>query len=263
LVPTVGQRFVTLIKGKKMTNNKEWKNLCRVGAIAALFAAILFRRNIGAEVSLFTGVEGIPSTVIDWFLLLDAKPFIGLSFLAAFDLINGLLVGVVFLGLGAALWQRSRSRVVLALSSGLMGIAISLSSNISLTMVSLTHQFTGAASEAQKNALISAGQSLLAANSPMGGFPNTGTFISYLLISLAGLIFASLLLPTNRFSGVIGLIAAGCDLIYCLTIPFTPALQTLLMASGGAFWMIWHILAAKFLLDYAKIEQQTSLRPVN
>jgi hypothetical protein len=140
-----------------MTNNKEWKNLCRVGAIAALFAAILFR------------VEGIPSTVIDWFLLLDAKPFIGLSFLAAFDLINGLLVGVVFLGLGAALWQRSRSRVVLALSSGLMGIAISLSSNISLTMVSLTHQFTGAASEAQKNALISAGQSLLAANSPMGG----------------------------------------------------------------------------------------------
>jgi hypothetical protein len=117
--------------------------------------------------------------------------------LAAFDLINGLLVGVVFLGLGAALWQRSRSRVVLALSSGLLGIAISLSSNISLTMVSLTHQFTGAASEAQKNALISAGQSLLAANNPMGGFPNTGTFISYLLISLTGLIFASLLLPNK------------------------------------------------------------------
>ena len=37
-----------------------WRTLYKIGGIAALLAAVLFRRNIGAEVSLFTGVEAIP-----------------------------------------------------------------------------------------------------------------------------------------------------------------------------------------------------------
>ena len=40
--------------------NPTWRTLFRAGGIAALLAATLFRSNIGAEVSLFTGVEAIP-----------------------------------------------------------------------------------------------------------------------------------------------------------------------------------------------------------
>lgn len=41
-------------------NNQAWTPLYRLGAVAALLAALFFRRNIGAEVSLFPGVEATP-----------------------------------------------------------------------------------------------------------------------------------------------------------------------------------------------------------
>jgi hypothetical protein len=40
--------------------DSDWGNLHLAGAIAALIAAILFRRNIGAEISLFSGIDSIP-----------------------------------------------------------------------------------------------------------------------------------------------------------------------------------------------------------
>lgn len=43
----------------------EMKNLYRISGIGAFIAAILFRRNVGAEVSLFTGVETIPRMAAD------------------------------------------------------------------------------------------------------------------------------------------------------------------------------------------------------
>ena len=43
-----------------MTQADNWKPLYRTGAVAALTAALLFRRNIDAEVSLFTNIEAIP-----------------------------------------------------------------------------------------------------------------------------------------------------------------------------------------------------------
>ena len=96
-----------------------WKPLYRTGAVAALTAAVLFRRNIGAEVSLFTGIEMIPTNAADWFSLLQSNPFVGLSFLAVFDLANYFLVGLVFLALAATLWPVGKSRAALALAAGL------------------------------------------------------------------------------------------------------------------------------------------------
>lgn len=63
-----------------------WKTLYKIGGIAAFLAALLFRRNIGAEVSLFAGIDSIPQSSADWFHVLQTNPFVGLSFLAVFDL---------------------------------------------------------------------------------------------------------------------------------------------------------------------------------
>jgi len=76
--------------------------------------------------------------------------------------------------------------------------------------------------------------------------------MSYLLIALAGVLLAVQLLPTHRVTAVFGLLAAGCDLAYCLTFPFSPILQAILMSFGGAFWMLWHILVARVLWQSAK-----------
>ncbi len=55
--------------------NPTWKTLFRAGGMAALLAAILFRRNIGAEVSLFTGVAAIPHSAADWYALFAEQSF--------------------------------------------------------------------------------------------------------------------------------------------------------------------------------------------
>jgi hypothetical protein len=236
----------------EMNQTETWKPLYRTGAMAALLAALLFRRNIGAEVSLFTGMEAIPQSAADWFSLLQTNPFVGLSFLAVFDLVNYFLVGLVFLALAARLWSINKSLTALALASGLVGIAVSFASNISFSMTSLSQQYAAVSSEAQQTALLAAGQALLAMSGAMANFPGTGTYISYLLIALAELAFAVMLLPMRRATAIVGMLAAGCDLAYCLTFPFSPILQAILMSFGGAFWMLWHIMVARVLWQSAK-----------
>jgi len=237
---------------KSMTSHREWSPLFKVGGIAALTAALLFRRNIGAEVSLFTGMEGIPYTSAEWFELLQTNPFVGLSFLAVFDLANYFLEGMIFLALAAALWQVGKSRAALALASALVGIAVSFATNISLSMMALSQHYAAASTEAQKASLLAAGQALLAFNSPMTTFPGTGTYLTWLLVALAGLAFSSLLLRSNRAAAIVGLLASGCDLLFCMTFAFSPTLQIILMSFGGAFWMIWHLLVARLLFQRSK-----------
>jgi hypothetical protein len=235
-----------------MRQTETWKPLFRTGVVAALLAAILFRRNIGAEVLLFTGMESIPTSAADWFSLLQSNPFVGLSFLAVFDLVNIFLVGIVFLALAALLWPVNKSLTIMAIASGLVGIAVSFSTNISFSMMSLGQQYAAASGEAQRAALLAAGQSLLASSGAMAYFPGTGTYMSYLLIALAVVLLAGQLLPTHRITAIFGMLAGGCDLAYCLTFAFSPGLQVLFMAFGGAFWMIWHLLIARILFQKSK-----------
>jgi hypothetical protein len=225
-----------------MNQAETWKPLYRVGAVAAILAALFFRRNMSAEVSLFTGVETIPITVADWYALLQANPFVGLSLLAFFDLVNYALVSVIFLALGAALWEVNRSATALALASGLVGVTLNLASNISLTMLSFSQRFAAAPSEAQRASLLAAGQVVLAA------IPGTGALVSLLLVALAGLLFSLVLLPSHRGTAILGLLASGCDLVYCLVSPLTPLAPVyLLLAAAGLFWMVWHLLVARVL----------------
>lgn len=236
-----------------MNQSETWKTLYRVGAIAAILAALLFRRNIGAEVSLFTGIEAIPNTVADWYALLQVNPFVGLSLLAVFDLANYLLVGVIFLALGAKLWQVNRSTVAIALALGLLGVTLNLASNISLTMFSLSQRYAAAISVAQKSDLLAAGQAVLAGNDPLAALPGTGGLVSLLLVALAGLLFSLLLLPSHRTTAILGLLASGCDLAYCLTFPLTPIAPVyLLLAAAGLFWMLWHLLVARILWKHLR-----------
>lgn len=233
-----------------MEFNPEWKTLYRVGGIAAVVAAILFRRNIGAEVSLFTGVDAIPIMAVDWFSLLHSNPFVGMSLLAVFDLFNYFLEGMFFLALAVAFWQVNKSRMVLALASGFVGIAVSFSTNISLTMYSLSNQYAATQIEAQRSVLLASGQAVLGSNLPLAGSPSTGMYMSLLLIALAGLLISVSILSTNRATAIVGLLAGSCDLVYCLTFPYSLMLQIILMSLGGVFWMIWHLLVARVLLKH-------------
>mgnify|MGYP001546419170 CR=1 FL=1 len=236
-----------------MQHQREWGTLFKIGAIAAMVASLLFRRNIGAEVSLFIGTEAIPVTIQNWYAMLQERPFIALSLLSFFDLVNYFLVAVILVALAALVHKANKGIAVLALSSGLIGVALNLSSNISLTLLSLSQQYASAVSEVQKAELLDAGQSILAGNNPLAEYPATGVLVSLLLIAAAVFMLSLLMLQTHRATAIIGLIASGCDLLYCVVFPLTLIAPVyLLLAVAGFFWMVWHFLIALKLLKSGK-----------
>jgi hypothetical protein len=64
-----------------------WNGLYRTGGAAALIAGVVFRRNLAAEISLFSSQKQ-PDTIIDSFTLLQKDRLLGLIYLNVFDLVN-------------------------------------------------------------------------------------------------------------------------------------------------------------------------------
>ncbi len=224
------------------------KDLYWVGGVAALIAAVIFRRNIGAEVSLF-GHYASPQTVIDWFQLLQTHPFVGLAYLNLFDVVNYGLLGLMFLALYWVLKPVNKGFVILAAVLGLTGMTVSFSSNSALSMLSLSKQYFAATTPAQQATFLAAGQAMLAISNQSGAIAqSTGMFTSFVFMALAGLFASLAMLRSSSFSRLcasLGISASILDLIYCFAVVIAPpdiaplvGLGTLPLA--GLLLMIWH-----------------------
>jgi hypothetical protein len=228
-----------------------WKSLYRVGGVAALIAGVLFRRNIAAEIGLFSK-QPAPVTVSDWFALLQSNRLLGLAYLNVFDLVNYALVGLMFLALYAVLRRANKSYVAIAATLGCLGVAVYLASNTAFSMLALGDQYAAATTEAQRSTLLAAGQALLALNrfSSPGAHPGTGGYVSLLLIAVAGTITSAVMLRSdvfNRATAYVGILAGAFDLAYCIAFAFIPTVDSDLLAlcfipAAGLFLAIWHIL---------------------
>ncbi len=242
------------------TVDTEWKSLYRVAGVAALMAGVIFRRNIAAEIGLFSQ-QMPPATVEGWFSLLQSNRLLGLMYLNIFDLINYALVGLVFFALYVALRRVEKAYMSIAVIVGLVGIAIYFASNTAFSLLALSDQYAAAASEAQRNMLLSAGQALLAINRfGAGSHPGSGGYMSLLLIAVAGLIASMIMLRSNLFSRVtayVGILASVLDLAYCIAYVFVPVSNNGMLAlyfipAAGFFLMIWHILVGWRLYQLGK-----------
>ena len=225
------------------------KMLVKAGGVAALLAGFVFRRNIGAEIDLFSAYA-IPVGAADWFALLQDKPMLGLSFLAVFDLVNYLLIGMMFLALALAFKEQNKKMAVAALAAGLAGIIAGFLANNALPMLFLSRQYA-AANSSQQTALEAAAESLLARGGALGAFQGTLMTLSLFLIAAAGLVFAFLMLRSvnfNKTTAIFGLLASGLDLLYCATVLIVPTLAVAFIAAAGLCYMIWHILIGLKLL---------------
>ncbi len=236
------------------TTDSTWSGLYRVGGAAALIAAIIFRRWLGAEVALFSGL-GPPSTVIDWFMLLQSNRLLGLTFLDVFDIVNYALVGLIFLGLYAALRRANRSYMTLARMLGFVGIAVYFASNQAFALLSLSDQYAAATTDAQRSMILAAGQALLTMNdfSQGGG----GINLSFYLVTLAGLIIAVIMLRSSIFgkaTAYVGIVANVFGLGVVLTLAFAPSMTFIPLSASAPFLLIWYILIGLRLLQLARRE---------
>ena len=228
-----------------------WRGLYRVGGAAALAAGILFRRNLGMEISLLSTVEP-PATVQDAFALLQDDRLLGLTYLHVFDVVNYLLVALLFLALYALLRRAVPGAMAVAAVLAVLGTGIYAATNPALSLYALSEQHAAAATDAERGALLAAGQALLAIGrfTGSGAHPGSAGYLSLLLVGAAGLIASVVMLRSGAFAraaGYVGIAAHGLDLAYCLAYALVPAIDPALLAVttiplAGLLYMVWHIL---------------------
>ena len=231
------------------TADPAYKGLYRIGAAAALIAAVIFRRNLDAEWMLLRGVGLIhagptapPSTVVGWFTLLQSNKLLGLTLLNLFDLVNYALVGLMFLALLAALRRASPSWMAIAAALGFTGICVYLASNQAFSMLALSQQYA-TATGAQRAMLLAAGQAVLAIHQN-ASYAGKGIYLSFLLVSVAGLIISAVMLRGNIFSKVtayMGILANSFGLGYYIALCFAPALGFIPLSISAIFLLLWYL----------------------
>ncbi len=246
------------------TVDSSWKNLHRVGAITALIAALVFRRNLGAaEIPQLLG-QTPPDTVVGWFTLLQNNSLLGLSFLNVFDIVNYALVGMMFLALYVALRRTNKSYMTIATVFGFVGITVYFVSNTAISMLSLSNQYSSAATDTQRSTLLAAGQALLASGyNPSAVYPSTGIYLSLCLLAVASLITSAVMLRSNIFSkatAYVGILASAFDLSYVVGLAFVPAADVYLLsasciATAGFLFMVWHLLIGVKLYRLSRTSQ--------
>lgn len=247
---------------KCATTVAPFKSLYILGGAAALTAAIVFRRWLGAEYSLFSsmgvfngGPQQEPTAVIDWFRLLQSNSFVALLFLNAPDLINYFLVGLIFLGLFAALRNDSRGLMTLAIVIAFTGIGVFFASNQAFSLLSLSRQYWAATTDTDKAILLSAGQALITISNPTTF--GTGVFWAFILVTISGLIISICMLRGNVFSRItayMGLLANAFGLGYFFTVAFSPQLTFIPLSASAPFLLIWYILVGVRLLKLSRFK---------
>ena len=158
------------------TIDRTWKGLCTAGGIAALVAALGFRRNIGAEYMLLrllgvlqTGPTVEPVSAAGWFELFQSDPLVALTLFGVFDLVNYALVALIYLGLYAALRQVNRSAMVIAVALGLVGTGVYFASNQAFAMHVVSNRYAAASSDMERTMTLAAGEALLAIHNAGAG----------------------------------------------------------------------------------------------
>jgi len=238
-----------------------WKTLYISGGVATLLVVLIFRRNWSAEMSVSKGFgifdvpDSMPSNALEWFELLQKDPFVGLSLFNLFDLINFALVGLIFLALYAALRNVNKSLMLMAITAGLIGVAVYMASNQALEMFFLSQQYVAATSDAQRSIFLTAGDVLLVTNHPEAPYQATGIHLGLFLVLLAGLLISIVMLKSDVFgkaAAVCGILANGLALLGFIALAFGPTISWIPPTLSAPFRMIWYVLIAIKLFKLAR-----------
>lgn len=248
------------IDSTESTDSSCW-SLYNIGGAAALIAALIFRRNLDAEYMLLrmigvikVGPSAPPSTVVNWFMLLQNNKLLGLTLLNLFDIVNYALVGLIFLALFAVLRRVSKSFMALVAALCFVGIAVYFASNQAFTMLTLSNQYVATTADSQRALLEAAGQAVLAIHNS-ANYLGSGVYISFFLVSIAGLITSGVMLRSKIFSkgtAYIGILANGFGLGYYIVLAIAPTLVFIPLSASAPILLIWYILVGLRLLKLGK-----------
>ncbi len=236
-----------------VTVDPTYQNLYKPGGAAALIAAVLV---LGEVVVL--AIYPQPSTIRDWFMLIQSNRIIGLIDLWLLEVPMYLMFILMFLAIYMVLRKANQGLTLIALVTALLGIGIFLATNNPFSMLSLSNQYAAAATDAERSTFLAAGQVLLVNTNQrgIGGF-NLGLF----LVSIAGLIFSSVMLKSNSFSrstAIFGILAHALSLIDYLRQALTssPIIALVVILPNALFLVIWYVKVGLRLYHLGRSERK-------
>jgi hypothetical protein len=231
-----------------------WKSIYRLGAIAALLAVLFAVLEI--LITFIPGGERVSPellTVPLWFERLQANPLLELRNLGLVNIFLTSFGLLLSFALFAAHRKVNPGWAGLALVISAIGGAVFFATNRCFSMLALSNRYA-ATDEAQRAALVAAGEAMLA----VGESHTPGTFLAFSLSLIASLLMAWVMLRGRVFSratAYTGMVAFGFLLVFEVLSDFVPALFEAAMIFamiGGIASLVWYSMVARRLLQLAK-----------
>ena len=217
------------------------KVLHRAGALGALAMAAIIVIQIVFFIAAPPPLEG---TAADWFRFFQGNEIAGL---VGFELL--LVVSVLFsvplsLALYAVLkrWHAPIMTIYLALS--LIGVLCFVVARPAVEMLSLSRAYGAAGSEADRLALLSAGDAMVAI------FHGSAFYVSYVLGSLSGLIVSAVMLKSSVFSKTTAWLRIGSSV--CDFGLFIPGVGMYISIFSVFFLFAWNLIVARRLIQLSR-----------
>jgi Domain of unknown function (DUF4386) len=185
-----------------------WRPLYLMAAVAALLSVVLI-----AVAGLVYAIQQPPTTITGWFRLFNDNWLLGLFSADLVMLTTYLLLGPIYLALYGALRRANQPFMLLATALGFVGMAAYFAANPAFSMLSLSSQYATATTDAERTALLGAGQAVIT------NWTGTAFDVAYLLGAIWAIIVALVMLRSNIFGkvtayaglliGVFGLVPAA------------------------------------------------------
>ena len=228
----------------------EWAGIYKLGGVAALGAVLTGILEIG--ITFLPGGNAPHETVLDWFILFQDNPFMGLRNMGLLNIILNTLAILTYLALYAAHRKNSeRSFATLATIISFLGIGIFFATNRAFPMLALSNQYAAATSDAQRAMLEAAGQSMLS----VGASHTPGTFLGFFFLEAAGVLISIVMLRGGIFSKInayAGIFGFSIMMVFEYFSSFVTGLSDMVMLLamfGGILSMVWYILLARKLFQ--------------
>jgi len=230
--------------------NANWNLIYKLGGIAAIGAVLVGIIEIAITFS--PGGNAPQESVHEWFLLFQQNPFMGLRNLGLLNIFLNTLAIFTYLALyGVHRQTRNQPLAALAVIVSFIGIGVFFSTNRAFAMLDLSQQYAAATGEAQRAALIAAGQAMLS----VGASHSPGTFLAFFLAESAGVLISVVMLQSNvfgRLAAYAGIFGFSILLLFEFITSFFSGLVSatmILSMLGGLLSMAWYILIARRLLQ--------------
>jgi hypothetical protein len=219
-----------------------WSSLYKLGGISSLLLVAI----VIIQLIVFTiAPPPLDGTAIDWFILFQKNPIIGLIHFEFLMIIYVILCIPIVLSLYTLLRRVNPSWTAIYLILSLLGVMCFIAARPAFEMLHLSNGYDAAETEVQKAAFLAAGEAKVAT------FHGTAFYINYVLGSLTGLIISWVMLKTTLFSKATAYVRIASSL--CDFGLVVPTIGMFIAIFSMLFLVIWNIVVARRLFQLANI----------